>query len=601
MRPFKTLSEREVRLLAVLSMAWLAMSCGPGSTAYNLARKAELRKDWDTALVNYQKAMQSQPENSKFIIHERLCRTNASLFHLKRGEALLAGNRVDDAAGEFQKAVSVDPSNLAAEAQLHKVLSIQAEAKKLRQATLKEALKAREEEGPEIIKLKPLSKEPIGRFKQTGQSNQIFQTIGKLADLNLAFSSEFHPVPISVDLANEKIGDILNIVCLQTKTFYKVVTPNTILLVPDNPGNRRLYEDDIVKTVYLTNPLQATDRAAITTALKQIMGMLRIVDNPDTNAIILRDTPERVDEAERLIHDLDRGKAEILIEVEVVEADRDRARDLGLTPATISASGSPTPGITGGVAYNPASSTSTGTSISIGNISYRDYAALLPSAAANAVMNDSRTHILQSPQIRTTDGQKASLKIGSRVPYATGSFLPSFGGAVGAGGTGNSGGIGLLASTQFQFQDVGVQLDLTPRLEPDGQIAIHAVIDISSVGASENLGGGLSEPTFEQRKIEHDIRLKEGEVSLLGGLIQSTVTHTVAGTPFLGDVPLLRYLFSTVHAERSDVEVLVMLTPHVIRLPETGTQVATGQAVSGTQSPEPIPQAVPEQPGGPRP
>ncbi|PYV34323.1 MAG: hypothetical protein DMG22_06645 [Acidobacteria bacterium] len=587
---------RVSRVWPVIATAWLAMSCGPGSTAYNLARKAELRKDWDTALVNYQKALASQPENAKYVIHERLCRTNAAIFHVKRGQSLFAGGRVDDAAGEFQKAVSIDPSNLAAAAELNKVLAIQAEGKKQRETNLKEALKAREGEGvPVGVTLKPLSEEPIGRFKLSGPSNTVFTTIGKMAELNVAFSSEFHPVPITEDLANVKIGDILSIACFQTKTFYKVITPNTILLIPDTPANRRIYEDEIVKTVYLTNPLAATDRAAITTALKQIMGMQKIIENPDTNAIILRDTPERVEEAERLIHDLDRGKAEILIEVQVVEADRDRVRDLGLTPATVSASGSVTPGIQAGVAFSPTS----GTTLTLGNLSYRDYSVLLPSAAANAVLNDSRSHILQSPQVRTTDGQKATLHIGSRIPYATGSFLPSFGGTAG-GGQGGVGGVGLLASTQFQFQEVGVNLDLTPRLEPDGQIAIHALVDISSVGPSQSFGGGLSEPTFNQRKIEHDIRLKEGEVSLLGGLIQTTETNSVSGTPILGDVPLLRYLFSTTHHERLETEVLVMLTPRIIRLPETPAKAATGQPVGGTQSPEPVPGVVPEPPGGPR-
>jgi general secretion pathway protein D len=586
-------------MLGVVAIGWLAASCGPGSTAYNLARKAELRKDWDTALVNYDKALASGPENAKYIIHERISRTNASQFHLKQGLKLLNGGRVDDAAGEFQKAASIDPSNLAAAAELNKVLAIQAQAKKQREGKLKEALKAREEEGvPPSVQLKPLPQESVGRFKLSSDSRRVFETIAKMADLNVAFSATFRPQPISVDLADVKIGDVLNIVCLQTRTFYKVVTPNTILIIDDNPGNRRLYEDEVVKTVYLSNPLQATDRAAILTAIKQILQLQFVVDNPDSNAIILRAAPEKVAEAERLIHDLDRGKAEILIEVQVVEADRDRTRDLGLTPATISSSGTPTPGIQGGVAYNPASAT--GTSINIGNISYRDYAALLPSAAANAVLNDSRTHILQSPQIRTTDGQKAVLKIGSRVPYAVGSFLPSFGGVT--GGTGTAGtpgaGIGLLASTQFQFQDVGVNMELTPRLEPDGEIAIHASVEISSVGPSQSFGGGLSEPTFNQRKVEHDIRLKEGEVSLLGGLLESTITNTVAGTPFLGDIPLLRYLFSTERRERADTEVLLMLTPRIVRLPEAPIE-STGQTVSGTQSPEPVPEAGPERPGGP--
>ncbi len=211
-------SGRVGRLMALMATAWLAMSCGPGDTAYHLARKAELRKDWDTALVNYQKALDSQPENAKYVIHERVCRTNASLFHLKRGQGLFAGGRVDDAAGEFQKAVGIDPSNLAAAAELNKVLAIQAEAKKQRETKLKEALKARQAEAvPVGVQLKPLSEEPIGRFKLSGDSRRVFETIGKMADLNVAFTADFHPVPVTEDLANVKIGDILTIVCYQTK------------------------------------------------------------------------------------------------------------------------------------------------------------------------------------------------------------------------------------------------------------------------------------------------------------------------------------------------------------------------------------------------
>jgi general secretion pathway protein D len=208
---------------------------------------------------------------------------------------------------------------------------------------------------------------------------------------------------------------------------------------------------------------------------------------------------------------------------------------------------------------------------------------VIPSVAANAILNDTRTHILQNPQIRATDGQVAKLKIGERVPYATGSFLPTLGTTTTS--------TGLLASTQFQFQDVGVILELTPHLLADGEVAIHASIEISSVGANVTVGG-VSEPTFGERKIEHDIRLKEGEVSVLGGLIQTTLTNTVEGVPFLGDIPLLRYLFSTEHAERQETEVLVMLTPRVVRLPEPYLGAAGSVTLPGGPQPaglQPIP------------
>jgi general secretion pathway protein D len=242
----------------------------------------------------------------------------------------------------------------------------------------------------------------------------------------------------------------------------------------------------------------------------------------------------------------------------------------------------------------------------VGNISWRDYAAVLPSAAAQAILGDTKTHILQSPQVRVTDGQTAKLKIGTSVPIATGSFLPSLGGTTGA-----SGGIGLLASTQFQYKDVGVNLEITPRVLATGEVALHAHIEISSVGAPLTVGG-ITEPTFSQRIIEHDIRLREGEVNLLGGLIQRTVTNTVNGLPFLSDIPVLGTLFSQTTKDVNEQEVMVMLTPRVIRLPEPAITAnaarvpAGGTPVGGAigRIPPEMPQVpqvpeVPPEPGAP--
>ncbi len=596
---------REVRLWGAGAMLLVCLGCGGGSTVFREARKAEVRKDWDTALIKYEKALQAEPENAKYLIHEKLVRTEASLFHLKQGRRLLAGGRSDEASGEFQRAVSIDPTNEAAAQELGRLLTRQAAAKRAREETLQQALKAREEAaGAAGVQLKPWPAEPLAHLRiPSADSRKVYETLAKLADLNVAFASDFQARPVSVDLTNVKIEDAFRVVSYQTKTFWRPVTPNTILVVMDTPANRRDYEEEVLKTIYLSSPLAPTDRAAITSALKQVLGLQRIVDNPDSNAIIIRDTPAKVAAAEKMIRDLDQNKAEILVEVAVLEADRSRIRDLGLTPATVSTSGSVTAGLQSVLAFLPSG---TATSVNLGELTYRDYALVLPSAAANAVLNDSRSHILQNPQVRVTDGQTAKLRIGSRIPYATGSFLPSMGGVTtGAGGT-----LGLLASTQFQYQDVGVNLDLTPRLLPNGEVNLHAIIEISSLGDDRSVGG-FSQPTFNQRKIEHDIRLKEGEVNLLGGLIETKETQTVRGLPGLSQIPLLGYLFSSQHRERIETEVLVMLTPRVIRLPEraaeSGKEVPVGAGaaaptVPATPGPEtpPQPEAAPEQPGQPQ-
>jgi general secretion pathway protein D len=581
---------REIRLFGAGVGLLVCLGCGAGSTAFQEGRKAELRKDYDTALVNYEKAVQAQPDNSRYLIHEKIARTQASLFHLKKGRRLLAERRQNEAVGEFQKAASIDPVNQAAAQELARLLAEQAATKRAREKSIQQALQIHEEAAaPGVVRLKPFPSEVYPHFRLSADSRQVYQTLAKLADLNVAFTQDFQPRPISIDLTNVKLEEALLVVAHETKTFWKPITPNTILVIPDNQQNRRDYEEEVLKTIYLSNPLQQADRTAIATAVKQILGLQRIIDNPDSNAIIIRDTPSKVAAAERMIRDLDRGRAEILVEVSVIEADRDRIRDLGLEQVPTSPLLPST--AVAALGFNPhtpvtvttgTGSSSTSTTIPalplnrLGHISTHDFSIVVPGAVANALLNDTHTRILQNPQVRVTDGQTAKVKIGNRVPYATGSFLPSFGGAISGGGApGGAAGFGLLASTQFQYQETGVNLDVTPHLLSSGEVALKAKIEISSLGPNFTIGG-LQEPSFNQRVIEHDIRLKEGEVNLLGGLIEATTRRSLSGLPVLGEIPGLRYLFSNEHTERAETEVLVMLTPWVIRLPEATAGAETG-------------------------
>ncbi len=545
-------------------------ACAPGSLSYyRQGRKAEIQKNWDDALIDYEKAAEEQPANVKYQLMERHARLQASLFHLEQGQDLLRQQRVSEAIGEFQKAVSIDPSNQAARQELNRLFAKEVAAKQAHEKALRQAIKESERQAPSgVVKLKPLPKEPLTRFRISADSRRVYETLCKLAGLNVAFTSDFQAQPVSMDLNNVTIQNALHLLSLQTHTFWKVVTPNTILVIPNNPANRRDYQTEVTRTVYLSNSMKPADRTAITTALKQILGIQRIIDNPDANAIIVRDTPEKVKQAENLISDLDRGKAEIMIDVTVLEADADRVRELGLTPATVTPSGTITNGFQGGAVYSPSSSATLA-----GHFGSNDFGLVVPSAVATAILNDSSTRILQNPEIRVTSGDTATLQIGSRIPYATGSFLPS----LGIGATSTSSGVSsLLASTQFQFQDVGVNLDLTPTLLPDGEIAIHAKIDISSVQPSVTIAG-VSEPTFGQRKIEHNIRLEEGETSVLGGMLETTNTTTVSGVPGLGDIPGLKYFFSDRKHEKVQTDVLIMLTPRVVRLPGPNVETAAVQ------------------------
>jgi general secretion pathway protein D len=588
--------EKEIRLAGTVGLLLLFTACNPANEAYREGRKAEARKDYDSAVIYFGKALQEQPENSQYLLHERLARQSASSFHYEKGRRLMAEKRFSEAAAEFQRAVGVDPTNQAAAEELAKVVAMEAAVKAEREKAIQKAMKQQEEIAtPNVVKLKTFPQEPLAHFRLTADSRKVFETLGKLAELNVAFSHDFQPRPLSLDLTNVRLEDALHIAALSANVFWKVVTPNTILIIPDSPANRREYEEEVLRTFHLANPLAPADRTAISTALKQVLGLQKVIDNPESNSIIIRDTPERVAAAEELIHSLDLAKGEVLVEVSIMEASVDRVRNLGLAPV------SPQPPAIAALVFQPpAAPVSEGVTAATSNVglpltssSSGSLQLVLPSVVADALLSDARAHVLQQPQVRATDGQTAKLKIGQRIPYATGSFLPSFGGTVSTGTTTGSATTGLLASTQFQYQDIGVNLDITPHITATGEVGLHAVIEILNQAGTSTIGG-LSEPIFGQRKVEQDIRLREGESTVLGGLIEHDDSKAISGLPFLADIPGARYFFSTEEKTQMETEILIMLTPHIVRLPEVREAASNTPVAKEAFGPGPRPFALPE-------
>jgi general secretion pathway protein D len=325
----------------------------------------------------------------------------------------------------------------------------------------------------------------------------------------------------------------------------------------------------------------------IVNGLRQLLDLHRLQQVNAQNAIVIRDTPDKLALAAKIIRDIDKSKPEILLHIQVMTASVDRLRDLGILPGQSIA-----------VAFNPrtslqpnSSTTTTGTTttstttttpqVTLNNLKHlgtADWSITLPGAQANAILTDSQTKIVQDPELRVTDGQKATLKIGSRVPVATGSFQAG----VGVGTTGSAGVVNPLVNTQFQYIDVGVNIEVTPRVHPDGEISMKLTVDISQITGTDSIGG-INQPVIGQKKEEVDIRLKEGEVSVLGGLIERTDTKLINGIPGLGEIPAIRYLFSDNSHEVEEDETLIVVTPHVIRLPSFSAENLRSMA-AGTDS-----------------
>ncbi len=544
-------------LFLCVGLGVLAAGCPKGQTEFKEAKKAESLQDFDAAYEYYLKALKADPYNANFKIKLNQARFEASQNHVKQGLKLREKGDLQGAVSELQRAQVIDPSSPIAEQELRKTLEMIAEKNRAADAASEPQADANEpvlaSMPPEI---KPLSRAPIN-LKMSNDAKMVFDTIAKLAGLTVIYDPDFPARRITTELNNVTLEQALDIVSLESKAFWKPVTENIIFVIPDQAAKRRDYEEQVVRTFYLSNTVQAQDLTEIVTGLRQLLDLKRLQQVNSQNAIIIRDTPDKLALAEKVIRDIDKAKPEVIIQVEVLQARTDRLRDLGVLPMQ-SASISVNPA-TGAAAAGGAAASSGITLDTLRHLTNKDYSFTAPSITLNAVMNDTYTKIIQNPEIRAIDGQPAKLKIGDRIPVATGSFQAGVG--VGAAG------VNPLVNTQFQYIDTGVQVDITPRIHPNHEVSMKVVIEVSSV-TGKSVIGGIEQPIISQRKIEHDIRLKEGEVNILGGLFDRAETRTLKGWPGLSKIPLLRYLFSDENVEHQENEVLIVLTPRIVRMPD---------------------------------
>lgn len=553
------------KVVLCLGLGLFAAGCPKGHTEYDAGKKAESLQDYDSALAYYQKALKADPYNSNYKIKLNQIRFEAGELHVKLGLDLLKKGDLTAAATEFQKAQGIDPASAIAEQELRKTLEMIAEQNHQPEPAAEGDLVDPNAQPlaslpPEI---KPLSRAPIN-LKMSNDAKIVFDTIAKLAGLTVIYDPDLPQRRITVDLNNVTLQQALEITSLQSKAFWKPVTENIIFVIPDQPQKRRDYEEQLVKTFYLSNTVQAQDLTEIVTGLRQILDLKRIQQLNSQNAIIVRDTPDKLAIAEKFIHDADKAKPEVIVQVEVLQARTDRLRDLGILPiqnisAAINPNATTTPAAGGGSGGGSGSS-STVTLGQLRHLNSNSYSFTAPSVTLNAVLTDTFTKIIQNPEIRSVDGQQAKLKIGDRIPVATGSFSSG----VGVAGTA---GLNPLVNTQFQYLDVGVNVDITPRVHPNHEVSLKLKIEVSSQTGVATIGG-IQQPIISQRTIEHDIRLKEGEVNILAGLIERTDQKTLNGWPGAAKIPLLHYLFSDNKTDHQENEVLIVLIPRIVRMPE---------------------------------
>ena len=534
----------EARLSLALAGLATLLICAAGCASngpMRAAEQAERRSDYDRAVVEYTNALRKDPDNRAARMSLDRVRMRASENHFFRGRRLAAAGRDEEAAVELQLANELNPTNVAAEAEL-RVVRQRLRAKiavarggKTDLQTLVERARTMPPPGldlPEGVKL------PDTMTFSTG-SRMIFTAIAKFADLNVVFDPAFQDQRITADLRNTTLSGALASLTASTHTFYRVTAPRTITIVPDTPAKRREYEEQIVQTFYLSNA-----------EIKEVIDLLRIVvdvrqisQTTAVNAISLKDTPERIAAAGRLITAIDKARPEVVIDVELLEVDRTRLREYGLQFASPGGEG----GISGSLDANREGLTLEGLS----NLTASQVLVTgLPALYYRLLKSDSATRTLANPQLRTSEGIAAQARFGERVPVPVTTFAPIA-----------TGGINQQPITSFVYEPIGVNIDITPRTHHDDEVSLALKVTLSNISGSLN-----NLPTFGNREITTTIRLKDGETNMLAGLIRDEERTVMTGLPGLSDLPLIGRLFGHNRIEGKESDIVLTLTPHIVRV-----------------------------------
>jgi general secretion pathway protein D len=539
------------RLLAPVALALVISTACATSTALRNGRSAEQNQDYDRAIVEYTKVLRNEPDNRVARQALERARLRSAAEHFSRGRRFNSGGRLDEALVELQLAAELNPGDKdvaelldSVRAQLRNKVAIARDGKTGLETLIERTrnLAPQGQELPADVRL------PAG-FAVTfrdAPSRDVFTAIARFANFNITFDPTFRDQPITIDFRETTTLDgALQALTAATRSFYRVTGPRFITVVPDTQAKRQEYEEEVVRTF----PLSNADLKETVDLLRIVIDARRLAPVTATNTIAIKDTPARVAAAGRLIAAIDKARPEVVIDVELLEIDRTRMKEYGLqiaSPASGSTTG-PT-GIDGQVDVNRP------------DLTLRDLRSLtqsdvfltnVPALFYRLLKQDTNTRILANPQLRTSEGMPAQARFGERVPVPVTTFSPIA-----------TGGVAQQPITSFNYENIGVNIDITPRTHHDDEVSLVLKVEVSSISGAGF--GGL--PTFGNRYISTVIRLHDGETNLLAGLIRDDERRVLSGIAGLSDLPVVGRLFAHNRRETQETDIVLTLTPRIVRV-----------------------------------
>lgn len=529
--------------LVLMGCSSAKQTAGEGDEAFN-------SQNWDAAVYHYLQALAEDPDNVEFKMQLAFARQKAAQKHFQNGVAMRKLGRLMAARNELQMAVQLDPSNQYAEQLLDEVTEemkiLSAPDGLLQLEELKQ--QAREAKVKPPV-LNPSSSAPITlNFPKPKPVKEIYEAVGKAYGFNVLFDPKLKDDRLAIELNELTAEQSLEMVMQAAGHFYKVLDEHSIIIAEDTPQNRREYEDLVIKTFFLSN----ADVKEIDKLLRSLIEARRLSTNEQLNAITLRDTADKVAIAENLIRVNDKAKAEVLIDVEILIMASTKNSDIGTALSTYNFNLSLDTG-----AINPDAPAGSLNLDDFKNISSGNWFINVPSILINLAKSAGEAQVLAQPQLRVTEGEKANLLIGDQVPIPVTSF-----------NTSNTVGGSVVPITSFQYKDIGIQIEVEPRVHHNREITLKLRVEISNLGETVPVGPDQEAITIGTRTINTVIRLKSGESSLLAGLIRRDKTKGVTKTPILGDIPLIGRLFRMESTTDKDTDLVLTLTPQIIRFPD---------------------------------
>jgi general secretion pathway protein D len=506
---------------------------------------AEFRQDYDRAVVEYTKAVRMNPDNADARQGLQRAKVRAAEEHLVRARRLAAVNKLDEAVVEYGVASELNPASAVIDqeltvtrAKLRTRVAVTHEGKTELQTLID---RTRDLPPPGLDLPADIRMPATLTFRDAG-SRDVFTTIARFGGIGVVFDTQFRNEPVSVDLRNASLEGALSTVAAATHTFFRVTSPQTVVIVPDTPTKRREYEEEIVRTFYLSN----ADVKETLDALRVVLDARRVSPLTANNAIAIKDTPERVAAAARLIAAIDKARPEVIVDVELLEVDRTHLLEYGLQ---IASPGSP--GLNGSVTV-ASDANNTLTLENLKNLSAKDILFTnLPGLYYRLLKSDTSTRVLANPQLRSSEGIAASAKFGDQIPIPVTTFSPIA-----------TGGVPQQPVTSYNYQNVGVNIDILPRTHHDADVTLQLSIAVTAVSGTGF--GGL--PTLANREIKNQIRLRDGETSLLAGLIRDDERRSLDGIPGLSDIPRVGRLFTHSTKTANQTDIVLTLTPHIVRV-----------------------------------